>query len=137
MKDDNRPIGVFDSGLGGLTVLRSLKETFPNESFIYFGDTARLPYGTKSQETIIRYSKEICDFLNKKDVKNKNLSDLIQFTKLESSKSEIKRLIKNKGIKINNLKIERDLAFEDINLEGKNFFKLSIGKKKHFKIEIN
>ena len=62
MKDDNRPIGVFDSGLGGLTVLRSLKETFPNESFIYFGDTARLPYGTKSQETIIRYSKEICDF---------------------------------------------------------------------------
>ena len=75
--------------------------------------------------------------VNKKDVKNKNLSDLIQFTKLESSKSEIKRLIKNKGIKINNLKIERDLAFEDINLEGKNFFKLSIGKKKHFKIEIN
>ena len=69
MKDDNRPIGVFDSGLGGLTVLRSLKETFANESFIYFGDTARLPYGTKSQETIIRYSKEICDFLNKKDVK--------------------------------------------------------------------
>ena len=44
MKDDNRPIGVFDSGLGGLTVLRSLKETFKNESFIYFGDTARLPY---------------------------------------------------------------------------------------------
>ena len=69
MKDDNRPIGVFDSGLGGLTVLRSLKETFPNESFIYFGDTARVPYGTKSQETIIRYSKEICDFLNKQDVK--------------------------------------------------------------------
>ena len=67
--------------------------------------------------------------VNKKNVKNKNLSDLIQFTKLESSKSEIKRLIKNKGIKINNLKIERDLAFEDINLEGKNFFKLSIGKK--------
>ncbi len=60
MKDDNRPIGVFDSGLGGLTVLRSLKETFQNESFIYFGDTVRLPYGTKSQETIIRYSKEIC-----------------------------------------------------------------------------
>ena len=69
MKNDNRPIGVFDSGLGGLTVLRSLKETFQNESFIYFGDTARLPYGTKSQETIIRYSKEICDFLNKNDVK--------------------------------------------------------------------
>ena len=45
------------------------EETFANESFIYFGDTARLPYGTKSQETIIRYSKEICDFLNKKDVK--------------------------------------------------------------------
>ena len=65
MKDDNRPIGVFDSGLGGLTVLRSLKETFPNESFIYFGDTADY-HMNKSQETIIRYSKEICDFLNKR-----------------------------------------------------------------------
>ena len=60
MKNDNRPIGVFDSGLGGLTVLKALKDMFPNESFIYFGDTAHLPYGTKSKETIIEYSKQIC-----------------------------------------------------------------------------
>ena len=74
---------------------------------------------------------------NKNEIKNKNLSDLILSTKLESSKNEIKRLIKNSGIKINNLKIEEDIIISKINLENKNFFKLSIGKKKHFKIEIN
>ena len=62
---------------------------------------------------------------------------LILSTKLESSKSEIKRLIKNSGIKINNLKIEKDLPVSKIILENKNYFKLSIGKKKHYKIEIN
>jgi glutamate racemase len=50
------PIGVFDSGVGGLTVLRALREGMPAESFIYLGDTARLPYGTKSAETVVRYS---------------------------------------------------------------------------------
>ena len=65
-------------------------------------------------------------------IKNKNLSDLIIIGKLESSKSEIKRLIKNNGIKINNLKIQDDLPVSEINLENKNYFKLSIGKKKHF-----
>tara|TARA_Y100000590_G_scaffold452087_1_gene594586 strand:- start:3286 stop:3996 length:711 start_codon:yes stop_codon:yes gene_type:complete len=74
---------------------------------------------------------------SKNEIKNKNLSDLILSTKLESSKNEIKRLIKNSGIKINNLKIEEDIIISKINLENKNFFKLSIGKKKHFKIEIN
>tara|TARA_B100001250_G_scaffold107510_1_gene90676 strand:+ start:601 stop:1824 length:1224 start_codon:yes stop_codon:yes gene_type:complete len=75
--------------------------------------------------------------VKKDEIKNKNLSDLILSSKLESSKSEVKRLIKNNGIKINNLKIEEDLPVSKINLENKNFFKLSIGKKKHFKIEIN
>jgi len=75
--------------------------------------------------------------VTKDEAKNKNLSDLILFTKLESSKSEIKRLIKNNGIKINNLKIQDDLLISKINLENKNYFKLSIGKKKHFKIVIN
>tara|TARA_B100000287_G_scaffold239168_1_gene224919 strand:- start:140 stop:850 length:711 start_codon:yes stop_codon:yes gene_type:complete len=75
--------------------------------------------------------------INKNEIKNKNLSDLILSTKLQSSKSEIKRLIKNNGIKINNLKIDEDLSVSKINLQNKNFFKLSIGKKKHFKIEIN
>jgi len=74
--------------------------------------------------------------IKKKDVENINLSDLILNKKLENSKSEIKRLIKNSGIRINNLKIENDLLVSKINLENKDHFKLSIGKKKHFKIQI-
>lgn len=66
---DNRPIGVFDSGLGGLTVLSELAKEFPKESFIYFGDTARVPYGSKSKQTIIEYSRQIISFLIKKNVK--------------------------------------------------------------------
>ncbi len=58
----NCPIGVFDSGLGGLTVLKSLEKNLPNESFIYFGDTAHVPYGSKSANTVIRYSRSIMDF---------------------------------------------------------------------------
>ena len=54
---NNKRIGIFDSGLGGLTVLQSLENSFPKESFVYFGDTARVPYGNKSVETIIQYSK--------------------------------------------------------------------------------
>jgi len=65
----NSPIGIFDSGLGGLTVLKSLEKILPNESFIYFGDTAHVPYGTKSTETIIRYSQHIMDFFQKHETK--------------------------------------------------------------------
>jgi glutamate racemase len=65
----NRAIGVFDSGIGGLTVVRSLMERLPFENIIYFGDTARVPYGVKSVETINRYAAEITEFLIKKDVK--------------------------------------------------------------------
>ena len=54
----NDPIGVFDSGLGGLTVVRQIMKALPNERVVYFGDTARVPYGTKSKEAIIRFSKE-------------------------------------------------------------------------------
>lgn len=63
------PIGVFDSGIGGLTVAKSLFEFLPNENIIYVGDTARLPYGTKSKETVISYSVEIARFLLNKNVK--------------------------------------------------------------------
>ena len=63
------PIGVFDSGLGGLTVVKELIHHLPNEKIIYFGDTARVPYGTKSGETIIRYSREIVRVLLKHKVK--------------------------------------------------------------------
>lgn len=64
-----RPIGVFDSGIGGLTVARALFEILPNEDIIYLGDTARLPYGTKSKETVILYSIECLKFLLSKKVK--------------------------------------------------------------------
>ena len=50
------PVGIFDSGVGGLTVLRALREELPAESFVYLGDTARLPYGTKSPRTVTRYA---------------------------------------------------------------------------------
>ena len=64
-----RPIGVFDSGIGGLTVLKALVDLMPGEDFIYLGDTARLPYGTKSAEVIVRYSKENTKFLLAKGIK--------------------------------------------------------------------
>ena len=63
------PIGVFDSGVGGLTVAREIMRNLPSEKIVYFGDTARLPYGNKSKETIIRYSRQIVRFLIKQDVK--------------------------------------------------------------------
>ncbi|HOF77307.1 MAG TPA: glutamate racemase [Smithellaceae bacterium] len=66
---NNQAIGVFDSGIGGLTVVRSLMERLPAENIIYFGDTARVPYGVKSVETINRYASQITEFLIKKKVK--------------------------------------------------------------------
>ena len=65
----NAPIGVFDSGVGGLTVAREILRQTPNETIIYFGDTARVPYGSKSKETIITYSRQIIKFLMSKGVK--------------------------------------------------------------------
>ncbi|MCH2234644.1 MAG: glutamate racemase [Crocinitomicaceae bacterium] len=65
----DRPIGIFDSGIGGLTVAKAISEALPNENFIYFGDTAHLPYGDKSKESIRLYSKRISDFLVGKDCK--------------------------------------------------------------------
>lgn len=64
-----RPIGIFDSGLGGLTVLREIADRLPHESLVYFGDTARVPYGSKSPETVLRYSREATAFLLSRDVK--------------------------------------------------------------------
>jgi len=68
MNKDN-PIGVFDSGIGGLTVLQKIIEVLPRENTVYLGDTARAPYGIKSTETVLRYSFENTDFLVEKDVK--------------------------------------------------------------------
>ncbi|MCM2266756.1 MAG: glutamate racemase [Elusimicrobiales bacterium] len=69
MKASERPIGVFDSGLGGLTVFRELRAQLPGENLIYFGDTARVPYGTKSAEAVIAFSREITGFLLEKKIK--------------------------------------------------------------------
>lgn len=66
---DNRAIGVFDSGLGGLTVVKEIKKVLPNEKIVYLGDTARVPYGTRSRETIIKFAIEDANFLIKKKVK--------------------------------------------------------------------
>jgi len=66
---DPRPIGVFDSGLGGLTAVRELYRALPGESVFYFGDTARLPYGSKSRETVTHFSLEIAAFLLRQNVK--------------------------------------------------------------------
>ncbi len=65
----NRPVGVFDSGVGGLTVAREIMRQLPNERIVYFGDTARVPYGSKSRDTVTRYSRQIVRFLQTQDVK--------------------------------------------------------------------
>ncbi len=68
-RDPHLPIGVFDSGVGGLTVLKALQARMPHENFIYLGDTARLPYGTKSQKSIVRYALQASAHLVKRKVK--------------------------------------------------------------------
>ncbi len=65
----NLPIGVFDSGIGGLTVLRALRRALPGEAFLYLGDTARVPYGTKSPATVRRYALEAADALAARGIK--------------------------------------------------------------------
>lgn len=68
-KNQEASIGVFDSGVGGLTVTREIMRQLPDENIVYFGDTARLPYGSKSKDTIIRFSRQIIRFLKTKQVK--------------------------------------------------------------------
>ena len=68
-KINEAPIGVFDSGLGGLTVAREIMRNLPTERIVYFGDTARVPYGSKSKDTIVRYSRQIVRFLKTQDIK--------------------------------------------------------------------
>ena len=69
MKNDIRPIGVFDSGLGGLTTVSELRRTMPEENIVYFGDTGRVPYGTRSRETVRRYARQDMRFLRSRGVK--------------------------------------------------------------------
>jgi glutamate racemase len=91
MPNKESAIGVFDSGIGGLTVLHKIIETLPNEKTIYLGDTARAPYGTKSVETVLRYSFENAEFLIQKGVKTVvvacNTSTAIALTQLTNNLS--------------------------------------------------
>ena len=66
---DERPIGIFDSGIGGLTVVKALRDLLPNENISYLGDTARVPYGNKSSDTVERYSLELANILAKENAK--------------------------------------------------------------------
>lgn len=66
---NQKPIGIFDSGVGGLTVVREVMRNIPQERIVYFGDTARVPYGSKSKDTILKYSRQIIRFLRTQDVK--------------------------------------------------------------------
>lgn len=87
------PIGVFDSGVGGLTVLKALKLRLPNESFLYLGDTARLPYGTKSERTIAQYAKQAANYLYQQHIKMLviacNTASAMALTELQQAFPEI------------------------------------------------
>ncbi|MCC6487189.1 MAG: glutamate racemase [Candidatus Hydrogenedentes bacterium] len=69
MPDPGSPLGIFDSGVGGLTVFRRVAERLPGESIVYLGDTARVPYGTKSAETVVRYARACARLLIERDIK--------------------------------------------------------------------
>ena len=89
MKADRQaPIGVFDSGVGGLTVVREIMRNLPDERIVYFGDTARVPYGSKSKNTVIRYSRQIVHFLETQQVKARHR---LQHSKCAGTRYDRKR----------------------------------------------
>lgn len=108
---DIKPIGVFDSGVGGLTVLKRLREVLPNEDYIYFGDTKRVPYGDKSQSLIREYANQIINFMKDKNTKivvvacnttcasiNKEDYDVVLFDVLEAGAKSASNSTKNKKV---------------------------------------
>lgn len=111
---DNRSIGVFDSGMGGLTALKELRNVLPHENIIYFGDTARLPYGTRGKDTILHYAKQDINFLLSRDVKaiivacgtastvidkeEMKRYDVPIFTAIDTASYEACRVTKNKKV---------------------------------------
>lgn len=96
--DASRPIGMFDSGVGGLTVAAAIRQILPNEQIIYFGDTAHLPYGDKSSESIIYYSKKISEFLLEK---NSKVILIACNTASAAAYDQLKEYVGNKAIVIN------------------------------------
>ena len=86
---DPRPIGVFDSGLGGLTAVRELRRLLPGEKLIYFGDTGRVPYGGRSRETLIKYARQDVAFLRQFDLKSIVIAcGTVSTTSLDALQSE-------------------------------------------------
>lgn len=93
--DDSQPIGIFDSGVGGLTNARAIKNLMPQENFIYFGDTKHLPYGDKSKEDIIDYSVKITKFLLERNCK----AVLVACnTATSNALAEVKEIVQNKAL---------------------------------------
>ena len=82
----NRPIGVFDSGVGGLSVFSQLVKLLPDENYIYFGDTINLPYGSKTQDELVEITRRIFDFFKSKNVK------AVVYCRLNIEKKDMKRL---------------------------------------------
>ena len=86
---DTRPIGVFDSGLGGLTAVRVLRRILPEENLIYFGDTARVPYGSRSRETLLKYARQDLRFLQSFDIKAVDIAcGTVSTTSLDALRGE-------------------------------------------------
>ncbi|MDR1877586.1 MAG: glutamate racemase [Flavobacteriaceae bacterium] len=97
MKEEDQPIGIFDSGMGGLTIAREIKRLLPNESLIYFGDSKHLPYGDKSKEVIIEYSNHITRFLLEKGCK---AIVIACNTATSNALNEVKSLAKEKNVPV-------------------------------------
>lgn len=90
MENSQAPIGVFDSGVGGLTVAREIMRNLPNERIVYFGDTARVPYGSKSKEIVTRYTRQIIRFMQTQEVKAIVAAcNTVSATALDAVKEEI------------------------------------------------
>ncbi len=98
MTDTNKPIGIFDSGVGGLTVANAVRQALPKERIIYYGDTAHLPYGDKSKETIIHYSTKIAEFLLEQECK---VIVIACNTASSNAYEEVKKRVKDQSVVIN------------------------------------
>ncbi|MDR2122784.1 MAG: glutamate racemase [Flavobacteriaceae bacterium] len=97
MKEEDQPIGIFDSGMGGLTIAKEIKRLLPNESLIYFGDSKHLPYGDKSKEVIIEYSGQITKFLLERESK---AIVIACNTATSNALKEVKALAKEKNVPV-------------------------------------
>ena len=107
-------IGVFDSGFGGLTVLREIVRLIPNAEYLYFGDTARLPYGTKSVDTVARYALEACHFLESQGAAHLviacNTATALAMDAIKTSSNDIAKIIPGKPVRDDATRPERPIV---------------------------